>query len=274
MKLKKSLRLVVPNLMAFLASAIMLAPPLLLLLNSFKPGAEAAVMNLSLPSRIEWSNFIEVINRGNLLRTFINSTMYSVVSVCLTVLLASMAAYVFARNRKKLHVFLYFFLVLGITMPINFVTLVRVMQVLSLMNSRGGIILLYTALQMPFNVFLIHSFIGKIPRDIDEAGIIDGCTPIRLYLYVILPLLKPVLITVMILTFLGTWNEFIIPLYMLGSSDLWPMTLAVFNFFGMFFTDWNLISANIVLTSLPVVIVYLCGQKYIVAGMTQGSVKG
>ena len=85
---------------------------------------------------------------------------------------------------------------------------------------------------------------------------------------------KPVLVTVMVLTFLNTWNEYILPLYFLGSSDKWPMTLAVYNFFGMYFRDWNLVCADIVLTSLPVVIVYLLGQKYIVSGMTAGAVKG
>ena len=270
-KLSKALAL---NSTAWIITAIMLIPLLLVIVNAFKTNIEAIEMSLALPASLQWENFRVVIERGNLVRTFINSMIYSGGSVLLTTMLASMAAYVFSRNRRKVHNFLYFFVVLGITMPINFVTLIRVMQVLQLMNSRLGVILLYTAVQIPFNVFLIYSFIGKIPRDIDEAGIIDGCSPLQLYFLVILPLLKPVLVTVMVLTFLNTWNEFILPLFILGSSELWPMTLAVYNFFGMFHRDWNLISANILLTSLPVIIVFLLGQRHIVAGMTAGSVKG
>ena len=185
-----------------------------------------------------------------------------------------MASYVLSRNRRRLHNFLYLFLVLGIAMPINFIPLMKVMQITNLMNTRIGIILLYTATQTPFNVFLIHSFVSKISPEIDEAAVIDGASPFGLFFRIVMPLMKPVLVTVMVLTFLNTWNEFVMPLYFLGSTDKWPMTLAVYNFFGMYFKDWNLVCADIVLTSLPVIVVYLLGQKYIVSGMTAGAVKG
>jgi len=274
MNLKKMLQNSMMNLIAWFITAIMLIPLLFIVINSFKTSSEAQQMSMAFPDVWQWVNFQIVIERGNLIVTFFNSMFYSVGSVLLTTLLASLAAYVFARNKTKLHHFLYFFVVLGITMPINFITLIRVMQTLQLMNSRVGIILLYSAIQIPFNVFLIYSFIGKIPQDIDEAAIIDGCSAIQLFVKVILPLLRPVLITVMVLTFLNTWNEFVLPLFILGNSNLWPMPLGVYNFFGMFHREWNLISAYILLTSLPVIIVYLAGQKYIVSGMTTGAVKG
>ena len=185
-----------------------------------------------------------------------------------------MAAYVLSRTRRRLHNFLYLFLVLGIAIPINYIPLIRVMQALKLMNTRIGIVLLYTATQIPFNIFLIHSFVSKISPEIDEAAVIDGASPAALFFRIVMPLLKPVLVTVMVLTFLNTWNEFVMPLYFLNSSDKWPMTLAVYNFFGMYFKDWNLVCADIVLTSAPVIIIYLLGQKYIVSGMTAGAVKG
>ena len=107
----------------------------------------------------------------------------------------------------------------------------------------------------------------------DEAALIDGCGPIRLFFCIIRPLLKSAIATVVVLTFLNTWNEFLSPLYFLSSSTKWPMTLSVYNFFGMYFKDWNLVCADILLTSLPVILVYLFGQKYIVSGMTDGAVK-
>jgi len=274
MRARKRFGAIGVNILAWVISIVLITPLLLILFNSLKTGAESAYMSLSLPTSPQWGNFLVVIQKGKLAITFLNSALYSGFSVLLTTMLASMTAYVLSRNRRKLHNFIYFFIVLGITMPINFVTLMRVMQILHLLNNRLGVVLLYAAIQMPFNVFLIYSFVGRIPRDIDEAGIIDGCSPMRLYTAVILPLLTPVLVTVMVLTFLNTWNEFVLPLYILGNSGKWPMTLAVYNFFGMYFRDWNLVCADIVLTSLPVVLVYLAGQKYIVSGMTAGAVKG
>ena len=274
MKRARLLKSVGVNILAWLLSLLLLAPLLLILLNSFKTSAAASEMNLALPASLEWSNYSVVIEKGKLGITFLNSLCYSVSSVLLCTLLSAMASYVLSRNRKKLHRFLYMFIVLGIAMPINFVTLMTVMQTVNLMNSRIGIVLLYTATQIPFNIFLIHSFVSKIPEDIDEAAIIDGASAPGMFVRIVLPLLKPVLVTVMVLTFLNTWNEFVMPLYFLDSSDKWPMTLAVYNFFGMYFKDWNLVCADIVLTSAPVILVYLLGQKYIVSGMTAGAVKG
>lgn len=274
MKLKKKLGTIGVNVLAWLITIIMLVPLLLILFNSMKTSSEAAEMALTLPSAIQWDNFSVVVEKGKLDIAFLNSLLYSVGAVVLTTVFAALAAYVLARRRTKLHNFLYFFIALGITMPINFVALTKVMQFLHLNNTRIGIIFLYSATQMPFNVFLLYSFIGKIPRELDEAAIIDGCTPVSLFVSIILPLLKPVLVTVVVLTFLNTWNEFVMPLYFLGETTKWPMTLAVYNFFGMYFKDWNLVCADIVLTSLPVVVVYLLGQKHIVSGMTAGAVKG
>ncbi len=274
MKRRKLFAAVGINVLAWVLSLILLAPLLLILFNSFKTGKAAADMSLTLPASLEWSNYTLVIEKGKLGTTFLNSMLYSVCSVLLCTLLCTMAAYVLSRNRRKLHSFLYLFLVLGIAIPINYIPLIKVMQTLKLMNTRIGIILLYTATQIPFNVFLIHSFVSKISPEIDEAAVIDGASPVTLFFRIVMPLMKPVLVTVMVLTFLNTWNEFVMPLYFLGSTDKWPMTLAVYNFFGMYFKDWNLVCADIVLTSAPVVIIYLLGQKYIVSGMTAGAVKG
>lgn len=274
MATKKLLNKIGVNIIAWVLSIILITPLVLIVINSLKTSQAAAEMSLRLPQAIQWDNFKTVIERGKLGVTFLNSLTYSAFSVILCTLTSAMAAFVLSRNRTKWNKLVYFVIVLGMAMPINFIALMKVMQFLDIINTRVGIILLYAAIQTPFNVFLIYSFVGKIPREIDEAAIIDGCSPLQLFFSIIIPLIKPVLVTVMVLTFLNTWNEYILPLYFLGSSDKWPMTLAVYNFFGMYFRDWNLVCADIVLTSLPVVIVYLLGQKYIVSGMTAGAVKG
>lgn len=274
MAAKKLFQSIGVNALAWVISILLIAPLVLILINSLKTSQAAAEMSLRLPQTIQWDNFKTVIERGKLGITFVNSLTYSVFSVALCTLTSAMAAFVLSRNRNKWNKVIYFIIVLGMAMPINFIALMKVMQQLDIINKRIGIILLYAAIQTPFNVFLIYSFVGKIPREIDEAAIIDGCSPIQLFFSIIIPLIKPVLVTVMVLTFLNTWNEYILPLYFLGSSDKWPMTLAVYNFFGMYFKDWNLVCADIVLTSLPVIVVYLLGQKHIVSGMTAGAVKG
>lgn len=274
MAAKKLYKTIGVNIIAWIISIILITPLVLILINSLKTSQAAAEMNLALPDSIQFENFTTVIERGKLGTTFLNSLTYSVFSVLLCTLTSSMAAFVLSRNRSKANKIIYFVIVLGITMPVNFIALMKVMQVLQIINTKPGIILLYASIQTPFNVFLIYSFVSKIPRDIDEAAIIDGCSPLRLFFSIVFPLIKPVLVTVMVLTFLNTWNEYVLPLYFLGNSQNWPMTLAVYNFFGMYFRDWNLVCADIVLTSLPVIIVYLLGQKYIVSGMTAGAVKG
>ena len=274
MATKKLFNKIGVNIIAWILSIILITPLVLIVINSLKTSQAAAEMSLRLPQAIQWDNFKTVIERGKLGVTFLNSLTYSAFSVILCTLTSAMAAFVLSRNRTRWNKLVYFVIVLGMAMPINFIALMKVMQFLDIINTRVGIILLYAAIQTPFNVFLIYSFVGKIPREIDEAAIIDGCSPLQLFFSIIIPLIKPVLVTVMVLTFLNTWNEYILPLYFLGNSDKWPMTLAVYNFFGMYFRDWNLVCADIVLTSLPVVIVYLLGQKYIVSGMTAGAVKG
>lgn len=275
MKIKKTVSAFFSNIIAWIFSLICLIPLLLIINNSLKDKKAAAAMNMKLPEMPPaFDNFLVVIEKGKLYTSFVNSLMYSTGAVILCVFLAALAAYVLSRNQTKLNNFLYLYLVLGITLPINYVALTKVLQFLHIDNTRIGIILLYTAMQLPFMTFLIHGFVAKIPTDLDEAAVIDGCSPAQLFFYVVFPMLKPAVATATVLTFLNTWNEFVSPIYFLNNSEKWPMTLSVYNFFGMYFKDWNLVCADILLTSLPVIIVYLLGQKYIVAGMTAGAVKG
>ncbi len=265
---------VLRNSIAWILSAIMFIPLLLVFVNSFKTRAEANGMNMSLPKAFQWSNYSIVIEEGKLIQSFFNSLLYACGATVGSILLASLAAYVFSRNRTRLNKSMYFYLIMGIAMPTNFVTLMKVMQWTHLINTQTGIILMLAASSIPFSVFLIYGFVGGVPRELDEAGIVDGCSPVRLFVSVVMPMLTPVLVTVAILNFMGSWSDFIHPLYFLNNSDKWPMTLAVYNFFGRFQVNWNLVSADIVLTTLPVIVIYLLGQRFIISGMTAGSVKG
>ena len=270
----KHIKQVSNNTIAIVISLVMFIPIYLVTVNSLKDKVQASTMGVELPTSLHWENFATVIEQGKLVQAFFNSLLYATLSTIIGVLLAASAAYVLSRNRTRLNRFLYFLIIMGIAMPINFVTLTKVMQTTNLINSQFGIIILYAAIQIPFSVFVIYAFVETIPRELDEAAIIDGCSPIQLFILVILPLLTPALVTTAILSFLAVWSEFLLPLYFLNSSDKWPMTLAIYNFFGQYEANWALVSADIVLTILPVIVVYLMGQRYIISGMTAGSVKG
>lgn len=262
------------NILAVIVSLIMFTPIFLIIINAFKATGEAMTMTIDLPKNLVWENFSIVIEKGKLLRSFFNSLLYAGGSTALAVVLGSMSAYVFSRRRNKGFNVLYMYVVLGMVIPVNYVALMKVMQILHLTNSAIGIILLYAAIQTPFTIFLLYGFVSKIPVELDEAAVIDGCNPRQLYFTIVMPLLKPALVTATVLCFLNTWNEFVMPLYFLNSSDKWPMTLAVYNFFGQYETSWNLICADVILTCAPVILMYLFGQKYIVGGQTAGAVKG
>lgn len=270
----KTIRKLFFNALAMAFSLTMFIPVYLVFVNSLKTKAEASSMGAQLPTVLQWSNFATVIEKGKLLGAFGNSLLYAFAATAIGTTVAALAAYVLSRNRTRFNRFIYFFLVMGIAMPTNFVTLTKVMQLTHLMNSQFGIILLYASTQIPFSVFLIYAFIETIPRELDEAAIIDGCSPIRLFFSVIYPLLIPVLVTSAVLNILGIWNEFLMPLYYLNRSTYWPMTLAVYNFFGQFQADWSLVSADVVLTILPVILIYLLAQRFILSGMVAGAVKG
>lgn len=271
---RRRLQSLLNNLLALIVSLIMFTPIYLVLVNSLKTKAEAAAMGVALPTSLNWGNFATVIERGKLLTAFWNSVLYAAGATLIGTTVAALAAYVLSRNRTRFNRYVYFFIIMGIAMPTNFVTLMKVMQFTQLINTQIGIILLYASTTIPFSVFLIYAFIETLPRELDEAAIVDGCGPIRLFFNVIYPLLTPVLVTAGILNLLGIWNEFLLPLYYLNRSSYWPMTLAVYNFFGQFQADWSLVSADIVLTILPVIVIYLFAQRFILSGMTAGSVKG
>ncbi len=262
------------NLLAILACLLVVIPVYIVVTNSLKDSAGARTMSAALPETLHFENFATVIERGKLAQTFVNSIVYAGGSTVISTILAAMAAYTLSRNKSSLNRFVYFFIVMGIAMPLNFFTLTKIMQITHLINTRAGMIILYAATQIPFNVFLIYGFVDAIPRELDEAAIIDGCGPLRLFFSVILPLLTPVVVTAGVLSFVGIWSDFLLPLYYLNNSSFWPMTLAIYNFFGQFQQDWNLVAADIVLTVLPVLVIYLFGQRFILSGMTSGAVKG
>jgi len=262
------------NLLASGAGLIALAPIYIVFANALKTVTDASSMNAEPPLNPQWGNFGVVIDQGNLVTSFVNSVLYAFGATIIAVLLAALAAYVLARHRSRRHDLIYLVLVLGIAIPTNYVTLTKVMQLTHLLDTQFGIILVYAAMQIPFNVFLIYAFIDSVPRTLDEAAFIEGCSSIRAFFSIILPMLTSVLVTCGVLNILNIWNDFLTPLYLLGNSANWPMTLSVYNFFGLYEANWAYISADVVLTLLPIILIYILAQRWILSGVLSGAVKG
>ncbi len=271
--MKKRIVKLLKQLFCVALSLVVVLPFYMVLINSFKSKSEAARMKLTLPKEWFFDNYTQVIEQGHLIQGFFNSLSYSTISTIVGVIACAMAAFVVSRKRTKLNSFLYYFIICGLFFPVNYVTLIKVLNVFQLTDTRQGIIITFMSAMIPFCVFTIRNFVLSVPIELDEAAVIDGAGPLTLFFKIIMPLLKPTMVTCFILQFMGVWNDFLTPLYLSSRSKLFPMTMAVYQFFGKNKNYWNFIFADIILTCIPVIIVYLIGQKYIVGGMTSGAVK-
>ena len=270
---RKRIQGIIKQITCILLSLIVITPFYMVLINSFKSKGEAARMSLSLPKKWVFTNYAEVIEKGKLMQGFSNSMLYATVATLIGVVLCAMAAFVICRRKSKFNDFIYYFVLCGLFFPVNYVTLVKVFQLMHLTDTKLGIIITFTSAMIPFCVFTIRNFVLSVPVEMDEAAVIDGAGPLALFFGIIIPLLKPILVTCFILQFMGVWSDFLTPLYLSSKSKMFPMTMAVYQFFGKNTNYWNYIFADIVLTCVPVLIVYMLGQKYIVSGMTSGAVK-
>lgn len=258
----------------WLLSLAVIVPFLNVIFNAFKTKTESINMEFSLPTALHWENFVKVWQDGNILRSYGNSLLISIVAVALSVLVSAMAAYVLSRNRTHFNRKIYVYFSMGLMFPLSMVTVVKVMRVLHLYNSRLGVILLFAALLTPLSIFLYYGFINGIPKELDEAAIMDGAGPIRTFFLVLFPIMKPVTVTVIMINFLNAWNDFTVPLYLLPDPDKAVVVQQVYNFYGTFTASWNLVCVTILYAILPILIVYVLGQRYIISGIASGSVKG
>lgn len=271
---KQKVQTLIKGIFFWVLSLVVIVPFLIVVFNAFKTQPEAINMELSLPDVWHFENFATVWEDGNILQSMKNSLILSVSSVAVTVVCSSMCAYVISRNRTKFNRLIYVFFAMGLMVPVSNVTIVKVLRVLNIYNTLFGTILVFIALIMPLSVFLYYGFISGIPRELDEAAIVDGAGAVRIFVQVIFPLLKPATVTVIMINFLNVWNDFQIPLYTLPDPDKAVIVQKVYNFFGTYTASWNLVSVTIIYAILPILVVYLFGQKYIISGMTAGSVKG
>lgn len=263
------------ELFMLVLSLVIVIPLIALLLNSVKNPVESSILTLKLPSQWMFENYAVVVEKSKVAQALLNSLFVAVLSVGMIIICSSLASYAICRRVNKCTGFIYKLFFLGLIAPVSIIPTIRLMQSLNLMNTHLSLILIYIAVNLPFSTFLFTGFIkASIPVELDQAGIIDGCSGFGIFWRIILPLLKPVIFTSIILSFMNVWNDFQFPLYMLSSSSKWTMPLTIYSFAGEFTSQWNLMCADMVLIMLPIILVYLISQKYIISGMVAGAIKG
>ena len=263
---------------AILASIVVFIIPFAyIVLTSIKDARQAATRNFDLPIKWQfWENLVDVIQTRDyqLLLAFFNSMVLTVASVTLLVILGAMVGFVLQRRPSRLTGIVNFFVLAGLIIPPAVVPTIWVLQGLELFKTMHGMILIEVAYGLSFAILLFRAFIATVPRELDEAAIIDGAGPMRLFFSVVLPLLRPVVVTVIVVQSVAIFNDFTNPLYYLPGKENVTVQLTLFNFQSQFNTQFNLLFMNILLITIPPLIVYIFFNRQIVAGLTAGAVKG
>lgn len=258
----------------WLNSAVFIYPILMVLITSFKKKAEANVLSVSLPSQWLFENYSQVWEKAKIAQSFVNSLQITGLSVILILAFASTLSFALVRRNTRGCRLISRVLSFGIIAPIAILPTTQLLRYLGLYGEKGGLVFVYAAIYLPFSVMLYSSFIKTLPVELDEAGVIDGTTGFGLFWRIVFPLLRPATMTVGVLAFMWVWNDFQYPLYLLNSSAKWTLPLSVYSFYGQYSRSWNLVCADMVIVSIPVVLIYAFAQRYIVSGMTAGAVKG
>lgn len=259
------------------ASLAFLAPLLIILNYSFKTKKELYVGNpLALPQSLNLTNYENAYRKLNLKVTFFNTALYTVVSVLILALLCGAAAWAIARNRGKFFQFAYLYFIVGILIPAQalFLPIYIVGYTTGLVNTRIGVILMYVATNISFGVFLMTSFMSTVPVELEEAARIDGCSIYRTYFTIVFPLLKPAMATLIIMQSFQIWNDYLMSSLFVSTNRLKTLTVAIQSLFSAQSSDYSTAFAAIVISVLPITLLFVSLQKYFIKGMTVGAVKG
>jgi raffinose/stachyose/melibiose transport system permease protein len=258
-------------------SVLFVVPFIFILLTAAKTRQEAALFEFSWPSEsqlIENIRDVVVYGDNRMLLALWNSTLLTVGSVTLIVLLSAMAAFVMQRRRDRVASAASTVILAGLIIPPAVVPTIFLLQWIGLYKTLLGLIMVEVAFTMPFATLVLRSFVASIPREIDEAAIIDGASPLRVFFSVILPLLRPAIVTVIVVSSVAIYNDFAGPLYFLPGSQNVTAQVTLFSFISQFSSQWNLLFADVVVITIPPLIMFMFFQRQIVSGLTAGAIKG
>ena len=274
---KEKRNLAITEIFMIALAVIWFVPIYYLIVTTLKTPQEATLSPLGLPSVFHFENYVNAWSKMQFPRAFGNTLFITVCAVGILVILGSMAGYALARTKSKMGSRIFLLFLAGLTVPfqMNIISLYKIVKSLGLMNTAWAVILVDVAINMPQAVFLIKEFIeSSVPIELEEAAIVDGCSVFKRFFTIVLPLLKPVLSTVIILVTLNVWNEFLTPLLFLQSRENGVILQEVTRNIGQFSTDWTALFPMLMLGVAPLMIFYIFMQKYIINGVAAGAVKG
>src|SRR5271166_3930615 len=257
-------------------AGVVLVPILATALNGFKELGDLQSRPFSLPRVWVWRNYWDIVTGYRYWQVLGNSLLIATLTIALTLALSSMAAFTFAHLRFFGDRFLMSYLQLGLLFPLATAILPLFIKIrdLGLLDSYWGVVLPQVAFSLAMGVLLLRNAFRQLPGELLDAAMMDGCGYFRYFFYITLPLSGPILSTVAVISFVGSWNGYLLPLVVLNSESRYPWTLGLMAYQGEYTTSWQLVLAFITLTILPAILMFLMAQRYIVAGLTAGAVKG
>jgi len=255
---------------------IVLVPMVVTVLGGFKTLGELRVNPFGLPSDWEWKNYWDILAGARYWQLMGNSLIIATLTVVLTLIVSSMAAYVFVQVRFVGSGYLLNYILLGLMFPAATAILPLFIKIrdLGMLDTYWGVVLPQVAFGLATSILLFRNYFKQLPGELFEAALIDGCGYFRFFWHITLPLSKPILATVAVIVFVASWNAYLLPLVVFNRDTLYTWPLGIMAYQGEYSTDWNLVLSFIALTILPAVIIFFSAQKHIVAGLTSGSVKG
>lgn len=265
----------IKTVLLYLFLLLFLTPFLVIIMNSFKTTQQFVENPLSLPTGISISNYTIAIQKMDFLHGFINSLVITVASVFIVLISSAMTGYLFVRFKWKVNSILFFIMLASLTLPFQvlMIPLVMLYGNLGLLDSKLTLICMYLGFGVPFGVFTFHGFIKGVPFELEESAFIEGSSRLRTFFQIVLPLLKPVFVTLIVLDTLWIWNDYLLPSLVLLSPAHRTLPLSTFNFFSSYSVDFAPLMAGLIMTVIPVLVLYLFLQKQIVKGITEGALK-
>ncbi|MGK9052751.1 carbohydrate ABC transporter permease [Xaviernesmea oryzae] len=256
-------------------AAVVVVPLLTTALGGFKTLGDLRINPFGLPAEWQWSNYTDILFGDRYWRQMMNSLIIATLTVFLTVSVAAMAAFTFAHVRFFGSNFLLNYFLIGLMFPAATAILPLFIRIrdLGLLNTYWGVVLPQVAFGLGMSILLFRNYFRNLPEELFQAAFVDGCGYMRFFWHVTLPLSRPIIATVAIVSFVASWNSYILPLIMLNSESIYPWPLGIMVYRGEFGTEWQLVLAFITLTILPTIIVFFLAQKHIIAGLTAGAVK-
>jgi raffinose/stachyose/melibiose transport system permease protein len=272
-----SRRLGAAGTLAFLGVmlVVFIFPLVLALVNSFKSLPQIVLSPLSLPFPLNVTNYVKAFQAMKYPQAFANTAFISITSVLILCVFSAMAAHLFVRNPWKVNRVVFAAMIASMIIPFQaiMIPLVRIYGSLGLLNSRGLLIYLYFAFGTPMAIFMYHGFIKGVPAELEEASIIDGCGRFRTFFYVVLPLLKAMTSTIIVLDMLWFWNDYLLPFLVLRKASSRTLSLATIYFYGTHQADYGLLLAALVMAAVPLLALYMFVQRYVIRGIVQGALK-